>query len=128
MKIGNHSFTQVEKIDGDLHGMIQVASKYDVSKSFHILNCESLESIEIGVWSFCDFGGDFELKQLNSLQSLQIGWNAYWSNNFLYGSFVIQGNMPKMVSEWLDLPNLQSIQIGCGAFAQSLSIKLESMK
>ena len=99
LKIGNHSFTQVEKIDGDLHGMIQVASKYDVSKSFHILNCESLESIEIGVWSFCDFGGDFELKQLNSLQSLQIGWNAYWSNNFLYGSFVIQGNMPKMVSE-----------------------------
>ena len=48
IKIGNNSFTQDD--DGDK------------SKSFHILNCESLESIEIGEYSFSDFGGEFELK------------------------------------------------------------------
>ena len=43
------------------------------SKSFHILNCGSLESIQIGQYSFSDFGGDFELKNLPNLHSIQIG-------------------------------------------------------
>ena len=45
-------------------------------KIFHILNCESLESIDIGEYSFSDFGGDFELKNLPQLQSIQIGGGA----------------------------------------------------
>ena len=62
IKIGKNSFTQTKNSNG-----------YDQSKSFHILNCESLESIQIGEYSFSDFGGEFELKNLPQLQSIQIG-------------------------------------------------------
>ena len=77
IKIGYNSFTQR---NGD-----------DESKSFHILNCESLESIEIGEYSFSDFGGEFELKNLPQLQSIQIGTIGSDSFNFCYSSFVIRG-------------------------------------
>ena len=80
IKIGNNSFTQHKNSDG-----------HDSSKSFHILNCESLESIEIGEWSFSDFGGEFELKNLPQLQSIQIGTIGRKSYNFLYSSVVIRG-------------------------------------
>ena len=81
IKIGNNSFTQEKNGYGD-----------DKSKSFHILNCESLESIEIGEYSFSDFGGEFELKNLTQLQSIQIGTLRSSSCNFYYGnSFVIRG-------------------------------------
>ena len=75
IKIGYNSFTQKKNGFGD-----------DESKSFHILNCESLESIEIGQYSFSDFGGEFELKNLPQLQSIQIG-----SYNFFCSSFVVRG-------------------------------------
>ena len=80
IKIGNNSFTQEEDDDGN-----------DVSKSFHILNCESLESIQIGEYSFSDFGGEFELKNLPQLQSIQIGTIGSDSSNFSNSSFVIGG-------------------------------------
>ena len=81
IKIGNNSFTQRKNDEGN-----------DKSKSFHILNCESLESIEIGEYSFSDFGGEFELKNLTQLQSIQIGTLRSSSCNFYYGnSFVIRG-------------------------------------
>ena len=78
--IGNNSFTQENDDWED-----------DSSKSFHILNCESLESIQIGEYSFSDFGGEFELKNLPQLQSIQIGTIGSDSNNFYYSSFVIRG-------------------------------------
>ena len=82
IKIGNYSFTQ--KNNNYPFG--------DKWKSFHILNCESLESIEIGEWSFRDFAGDFELKNLPSLLSIQIGTIGSTSHNFHYNSsFVIRG-------------------------------------
>ena len=80
IKIGNNSFTQKKNDYGN-----------DKSKSFHILNCESLESIQIGQYSFSDFGGDFELKNLPQLQSIQIGTIGSESYNFYYSSFVIRG-------------------------------------
>ena len=80
IKIGKNSFTQKKNDCGD-----------DESKSFHILNCESLESIQIGRYSFSDFGGEFELKNLPRLQSIQIGTIGSRSYNFFYSSFVIQG-------------------------------------
>ena len=80
IKIGKNSFTQKKNYYGD-----------DKSKSFHILNCESLESIQIGEWSFNDFAGDFELKNLPQLQSIQIGTIGSWSRNFCCSSFVIRG-------------------------------------
>ena len=80
IKIGNNSFSQEKKC----------ISK-DKSKSFHILNCGSLESIQIGEYSFSDFGGDFELKNLPQLQSIQIGSIRNESWNFFCSSFVIGG-------------------------------------
>ena len=80
IKIGSNSFTQKKNDWGD-----------DKSKSFHILNCKSLESIQIGKYSFSDFGGDFELKNLPQLQSIQIGTMEDHSTNFYGSSFVIRG-------------------------------------
>ena len=80
IKIGNNSFTQEKNGYGN-----------DKSKSFYILNCESLESIQIGEYSFSDFAGDFELKNLPKLQSIQIGTIESKSYNFYFNSFVIRG-------------------------------------
>ena len=82
IKIGNNSFTQK-----------RYWYENDKSKSFHILNCESLESIQIGEYSFSDFAGDFELKLKNlpQLQSIQIGTIGRNSSNFWISSFVIRG-------------------------------------
>ena len=80
IKIGNKSFTQRKNNWG-----------YDKSKSFHILNCESLISIQIGEYSFSDFGGEFELKNLSQLQSLQFGTIGSTSRNFYRSSFVLRG-------------------------------------
>ena len=80
IKIGKNSFTQKKNWYGN-----------DESKSFYILNCESLESIEIGEYSFSDFGGEFELKNLPQLQSIQIGKVRSDSRNFYNSSFVIRG-------------------------------------
>ena len=83
IEIGNDCFGSVKtfKIDG-------LSDKW---KSFHILNCESLEFIQIGHHSFSDFAGEFELKNLPQLQSIQIGTISYKSCNFYYSSFVIRG-------------------------------------
>ena len=80
IKIGNNSFNQ-EKNGGGR----------DASKSFHILNCESLESIQIGKYSFEYFAGEFELKNLPQLQSIQIGKIKSRSYNFYNSSFEIEG-------------------------------------
>ena len=80
IKIGKNSFTQDKNNDG-----------YNESKSFHILNCESLKSIQIGRYSFSDFAGDFELKNLPQLRSIQIGTIGSDSSNFYFSSFVIRG-------------------------------------
>ena len=80
LKIGNNSFTEHRNDYGN-----------DNTKSFHIVNCESLEWINIGKFSFSDFAGEFELKNLNSLQSIQIGKIKSDSFNFYYSSFVVRG-------------------------------------
>ena len=83
LKIGNYSFTQNKD---------WFDSRVDKSKSFHILNCESLESFEIGESGFSDFAGEFELKNLPQLQSIQIGeMFSDYSYSFRCCSFVIRG-------------------------------------
>ena len=104
IEIGNDCFGSVQtfKIDGlnrlktikiGINSFTQHKSSWvnDKSKSFHILNCESLESIQIGEYSFSDFAGDFELKNLPQLQSIQIGTIRSKSGNFSGSSFVIRG-------------------------------------
>ena len=85
IKIGSNSFTQLKQSNWDYE------KADNKSKSFHILNCESLESIQIGRFSFSDFGGNFELKNLPQLQSIQIGTIGSDSFNFFWSSFVIRG-------------------------------------
>ena len=88
IKIGKNSFTQEKNGAGN----------DESPQSFHILNCESLESIQIGENSFPHFDGEFCLKNLPQLQSIQIGTferkflvNGSGSSNFHYSSFVIRG-------------------------------------
>ena len=80
-----NSFSQVKK------GKWGYTKTNNQSKSFHILNCESLESIQISEYSFSDFAGEFELKNLPQLQSIQIGTIGSRSNSFRKSSFVIRG-------------------------------------
>ena len=80
IKIGNNSFTESRYNKGN-----------DKSKSFHILNCESLESIQIGEYSFSDYAGKFELSNLKSLKSIKIGRVENESCNFVWSSFIIRG-------------------------------------
>ena len=91
LKIGINSFT---KNKNNLYDQ-----SYDISKSFHILNCNELISIDIGENSFSDFGGEFELKNLPKLQYINIGsigdydyYDYYdFSSNFVSSSFIIRG-------------------------------------
>ena len=80
LKIGENSFTRSINSYGD-----------DISRSFSILNCIELESIEIGQYSFSDYGGGFELKNLPKLSTIKIGEVEVGSYNFYYSSFVLKG-------------------------------------
>ena len=80
LKIGKNSFSKEQGWYAD-----------NKLKSFHILNCESLQLIAIGRESFIDFGGVFELKNLPSLQILKIGSIGQRSGNFYNSIFVIKG-------------------------------------
>ena len=138
LKIGMNSFTKAKNSHGD-----------DESKSFRILNCELLESIEIDQYCFSDFAGDFELKNLPSLRSISIGkidkpskdqdgdelqiaiyfaFSQSWSYNFYSSSFVIRGIDVILLILLLDLPNLQSITLGNCVFSHSLTTVIESIE
>ena len=80
LKIGRNSFTSYKNFRGGFH-----------DKSFHILNCASLESIEIDEFSFADFSGEFELSNLPSLQLLKIGGTGSDSGSFYYVTPIIRG-------------------------------------
>ena len=105
LKIGSNSFFDMNSLkigsipspeiiypkrDNEKALMSSILSIYQ-SQSFHILNCESLESIEIGAYSFSDFGGEFELSNLKSLKSIKIGSFEMDSSNFFWSSFIIRG-------------------------------------
>ena len=91
IKIGNNSFTEMKNVLWDELDYTETNSTHNESKSFHILNCESLESIQIGECSFSDFAGEFDLKNLPQLQSIHIGTIGTNSYNFYNSSFVIRG-------------------------------------
>ena len=61
------------------------------NRSFHILNCNELKLIEIGLFSFCDYSGSFELKNLTKLESIKIGEIGNDSSNFYSSLFVVKG-------------------------------------
>ena len=92
LKIGMNSFTCVRKNDSFDD---RIDNK---SRSFHILNCIELESIEIGEYSFNDYGGGFELRNLPKLSTIKIGEIGNDSYNFRCSSFVIQGIIELILS------------------------------
>ena len=103
IEIGDECFKSVQtfKIDGlnrlktlkiGYHSFSYNVIEDNVSNSFHILNCESLESIDIGGCSFINFAGDFELKNLPSLLTIRIGDYEGESFNFYHTSFILRGN------------------------------------
>ena len=91
IKIGNNSFTQVKLNDFKIDWDGFTSKCQNESKSFHILNCKSLKVIEIGCCSFIDFGGEFELRNLDNLESIKIGVNGNVTMNFYFSSFIIRG-------------------------------------
>ena len=91
LKIGKNSFTQVNEKTWN-KSWSEAMTKCNHSKSFHIMHCISLISIQIGQYSFSDFAGEFELTNLPQLQSIQIGTIGRKSCNFLSNSFVIGCN------------------------------------
>ena len=102
LEIGSISFKFINKfiIDGlnhikslkiGINSFTSLIGDNNSSRSFSILNCIKLESIEIGQYSFCDYGGGFELKNLPKLSTIKIGEIGSGSWNFLYSSFVIKG-------------------------------------
>ena len=96
LKIGMNSFTCLKS--GDRWDWNRVMNR---NRSFHILNCAKLESIEIGCCSFSDYSGEFELNNLPKLSAIKIGEireieeiedTDSCSYNFCYSSsFVIKG-------------------------------------
>ena len=90
LKIGKESFTAMKRTE-----KFEIEKANDKSKSFHILNCESLESIEIGEFCFADYAGKFELKNLPKLQTIQIGSIEHRSYNFYFASFIVKGIFPQ---------------------------------
>ena len=86
LKIGNNSFTLLKSNDEwDWN------KANNASRSFSILNCIELESIEIGEYSFSDYADGFELRNLPKLSTIKIGEIGSDSSNFYYSSFVIKG-------------------------------------
>ena len=112
--IGQNSFTTTRGSYGD-----------NPSRSFHILNCDQLESISIGAYSFSDYSGEFELRNLPKLSTIKIGDTTRDSNNFYWSSFVIKGILCD--ESQLDLPNLNSITFGRSVFRGSLSTVISSI-
>ena len=88
VKIGKNSFTKRKNNHG-----------YDSSRSFHVLNCIELKSIDIAEFSFSDYAGGFELKNLPKLESIKIGGNRFDSSNFYYSSFKINGIIDDIANE-----------------------------
>ena len=89
LKIGINSFTHLKSSNWEWNKANKV--KNDCSRSFSILNCIELKSIEIGECSFSDYAGGFELKNLPKLSTIKIGEIGSDSLNFCYSSFVIKG-------------------------------------
>ena len=93
IEIGDDCFGSIQRFEID--GLNRLQSSYtkcrNESKSFHILNCESLKVIEIGRCSFADFGGEFELRNLDNLESIKIGGSGIVAMNFNSSSFIIRG-------------------------------------
>ena len=116
LKIGKNSFTLVKEPEIDGNSDEAEGKLNNSARSFHITNCEQLESIRIAECSFCDFAGEFELGNLPALKTLKIGTIGRWSFNFFWSSFVVR-----------DLPKLETIELGNMVFFVSFATVIENL-
>ena len=121
VKIGTNSFTETP----EYYWSSDRANNNN--KMFYILNCVNLRSISIDRYSFSDYKGRFELRNLSSLRSIKIGTVGSHSRNFYWCSFVVQSKNTKMTIERLDLYNLQSITLGDMAFYMCRCVYIEGI-
>ena len=84
LKVGIDSFTRVKN---EPNVSILFSGRY-----FSVINCEKLESIEIGEYSFHDYGDEFQLSNLPLLHTLQIGFDEMRSSNFIKQNLNIQSS------------------------------------
>lgn len=124
VKIGKNSFTYVDSFDYENDSKKAIKDACNYYWTFRILNCKSLESIEIGQFSFFDYGGNFELRNLPALQLLNFGLHTTPSGHFCFSSFVIRGYY-LLWNIIVDLSSLRTNRITYG-FCASLSTVIES--
>lgn len=102
LKIGENSFTHIKSTVEWKRDLVQ-----NYARSFHVVNCPQLSLIEIGEFSFSDYAGQFELKNLPCLEGLKIGASLNTimhyiymrvhipyinsSSNFTYSSLILRG-------------------------------------
>lgn len=102
IRIGDHSFIPPSSLENyhaplsrraldSLNTLNSLRSSVRKTKSFHVENCYNLQFIEIGEYSFANFAGIFELKNLPNLQTIKIGIIGNESYNFCCTSFEIRG-------------------------------------
>ena len=92
--IGDNSFGKVRVFEldglGELESVVIGQKSFRISDytgrndgSCQIVNCPKLKSIQIGHWSFHDYVQSFELNNLPSLQSIDMGgYCFYWAPSF----------------------------------------------
>lgn len=117
LKVGRDSFTRVKD---EPSISILFSGRY-----FSVMNCERLESIEIGEYSFHDYGDEFQLSNLPLLHTLQIGIVEMRSSNFVSANFEVISRQNVLLS-FLDLPSLKVINLGESSFRITPKIIIES--
>ena len=92
-RIEIYDSSELNKLDMKVTDLLICSKSCNDLMSWNLNRFEWLQSIRIGSYciSFNDFAGDFELKNLPQLQSIQIGKIGSESYNFRYSSFVIRG-------------------------------------
>ena len=98
LQISEQSFTETGKCGNN------------PSKSFHVINCMSLKSLNIAFHSFMEYAGDFDLRNLPLLESISIGSGYTYDSayNFCHASLQLRSTT-LICYIFIDLPKLKSI-------------------
>ena len=78
VEIGNYSFYKDDRTNR-------------MNRTFSIVDCSHLRSIQIGSFSFQYYSGAFALSRLPSLELIQIGLKEQDSYCFWYSNFIVKG-------------------------------------
>ena len=107
---------QLESIQIGVNSFTLAKNSYDkkLNREFHLRNCSSLTELSIGRYSFSDYY-IMELENLPNLKSIIIGSSSE-SFSFYYVENV----------EFINLPSLESLDLGHSCFHHAHSVRFES--